>query len=122
MKNGSLFVLTLIAVGCAEPEPDHPIPLNQNRLIAQGGELSAVWFNREMMEPYSVPVFLFSPNSVSIITMRATLKDGRYDRLHERWNENSEFLMRGVFRDGERCNDWTVVQDGRVVTKPQAAS
>ena len=34
MKNGLPFVLTLIAVRCAEPEPDYPISLNQNRLIA----------------------------------------------------------------------------------------
>ena len=93
MKKALLFVLALIAVGCAEP-----IPRNLGDLVQQGEE---TWLDRETMRPYSGPVFRFLPNDTTRVQLSANLKDGKYDGPFEMYHENGQLQSRSTANMGE---------------------
>jgi hypothetical protein len=109
MKKTLLFVLALIAVGCAEPEPSpknasaaepEPTPRNLSDLVQQGDVL----LDGETMMPYSGPVFELHPdeqgdNQPQVVASRATLKNGVPVGLAETYNKRGQTIMRFVIGD-----------------------
>ena len=69
MKRTLLFVLALIAVGCAEP-----IPRNLDELSRQGPQ----YLDPETLEPYSGPAYRTSEDDSTEIVLRVNLRDGRF--------------------------------------------
>jgi hypothetical protein len=129
MKRTLLFVLALIAVGCADP-----IPRNLDGLVQQGD----TYLDRETMRPYSGPVFGLASDDTTRVQFSANLKDGKMDgpaenyhengQLREKgtyvageldgpfesYHENGQLWMRGTYNMGERCGEW--IEDGETVT------
>jgi len=121
MKRTLLFVLALIAVGCAEP-----IPRNLDGLVQQGD----TYLDRETMRPYSGPVFTLAPDDTTQVALSANLKDGKMDGPFERYHDNGQLSQKanyvagewhgpfedyysngplaykGTFNMGERCGEW----------------
>ena len=69
MKRTLLFVLALIAVGCAEP-----IPRNLDDLSMQGPQ----HLDPETLEPYSGPAYRMSEDDPTQIVLRVNLRYGRF--------------------------------------------
>ena len=93
MKKTLLFVLALIAVGCADP-----IPRNLDGLVQQGD----TYLDRETMRPYSGPVFSLAPDDTTRIQLSANLKDGQLDGPFERYRyENGQLSSKGIYVAGE---------------------
>jgi hypothetical protein len=128
MKKTLLFVLALIASGCAEP-----IPRNLADLVQQG----EVYLDRETMRPYSGPVFRFFPNDTTRVQLSGNLKDGKRDGPYEAYYENGQLngratyvagkwhgpyetyredglTWKGTYNMGEKCGEW--IEDGETVT------
>ena len=129
MKKTLLFVLALIAVGCAEP-----IPRNLDDLSRQGD----TYLDRETMRPYSGPVFNLAPDDTTRVLLSANLKDGKLDGPfesyyengqlkakstymagelggpYELYHENGQLRLRGTYDMGVKCGEW--IEDGETVT------
>ena len=69
MKRTLLFVLALIAAGCADP-----IPRNLDDLSWQGPQ----YLDPETLEPYSGPAFTMSEDDSTELVLRVNLRDGRF--------------------------------------------
>ena len=89
MKKTLLFVLALIASGCAESSPR-----NLDDLVQQGD----TYLDREMMRPHSGPVFRFFPNDTRRVGLSANLKDGKMDGPYESYYENGQLQSKGHLR------------------------
>jgi antitoxin component YwqK of YwqJK toxin-antitoxin module len=93
MKKTLLFVLALIAVGCAEP-----IPRNLDGLLQQGD----TYLDRETMRPYSGPVFDLAPDDTTRVQLSVNLKDGKMDGPYESYlYENGQLAYKGAYVAGE---------------------
>ena len=108
MKKALLFVLALIAVGCAEP-----IPRNLDDLSMQGPQ----YVDTETLEPYSGPAYRMSENDPTQIVLRVNLRDGRFHGLFEGYHEDGRLNERGNADMGEPCGEW-IYEDGETVTYP----
>jgi hypothetical protein len=98
MKRTLLFVLALIAVGCADP-----IPRNLDDLSMQGPQ----YLDPETLEPYSGPAYRMSEYDSTQILLRVNLRDGRFhgdfeDFDPERVGEGVSLYETGTYRDGQR--------------------
>ena len=98
MKKTLLFVLALIAVGCADP-----IPRNLDDLSIQGPQ----YLDPETLEPYSGPAYRMSEDDPTQIVLRVNLIDGRFhgdfeDFDPERVGEGVSLYETGTYRDGQR--------------------
>ena len=96
MKRTLLFVLALIAAGCAEP-----IPRNLDELPRQGPQ----YLDPETLEPYSGPAFRMSEDDPTQIVLRVNLRDGRFHGEFEDFEPEGFFggiYETGTYRDGQR--------------------
>ena len=93
MKRTLLFVLALIASGCADP-----IPRNLDDLVQQGD----TYLDRETMRPHSGPAFRFFPNDTTRIERRMNLKDGKRHGPYEEYRENGQLQLKTNYVAGER--------------------
>ena len=100
MKKALLFVLALIAAGCADP-----IPRNLDDLSMQGPQ----YLDPETLEPYRGPAYRMSEYDSTQIVLRVNLRDGRFHGDFEDF-EPDVFADRdslgiyetGTYRDGQR--------------------
>ena len=94
MKKTLLFVLALIAVGCAEP-----IPRNLDDLVQQG----EVYLDRETMRAYSGPVFQLFSDDTTTIQSAFTLRDGKRGEhgTDETYYENGQLRVKEIYVAGE---------------------
>ena len=96
MRRTLLFVLALIASGCADP-----IPRNLDDLVQQGD----TYLDRETMRPHSGPAFRFFPNDTTRIERRMNLKDGKRHGPYEEYRENGQLQLKTNYvareRDGQ---------------------
>ena len=95
MKKTLLFVLALIASGCAEP-----IPRNLDDLPRQGPQ----YVDRETLEPYSGPAYRMSEDDSTQIVLRVNLRDGRFHGDFEDFELEGDSLglyETGTYRDGQ---------------------
>jgi len=99
MKKTLLFVLALIAAGCAEP-----IPRNLDDLSMQGPQ----YLDPETLELYSGPAYRMSEYDSTQIVLRVNLRDGRF---HGDFEDFEDFEVEGdslgmyetgTYRDGQR--------------------
>ena len=93
MRRTLLFVLALIASGCADP-----IPRNLDDLVQQGD----TYLDRETMRPHSGPAFRFFPNDTTRIERRMNLKDGKRHGPYEEYRENGQLQLKANYVAGER--------------------
>ena len=98
MKKALLFVLFLIAVGCAEP-----IPRNLEDLSMQGPQ----YLDPETLEPYSGPAYRTSEYDSTQIVLRVNLRDGRFHGDFEDFEiegaaDSLGLYETGTYRDGQR--------------------
>ena len=93
MKRTLLFVLALIASGCADS-----IPKNLDSLAQQGD----TYLDRETRRPHSGPVFRFFPNDTTRIERRMNLKDGKRHGPYEEYRENGQLQLKANYVAGER--------------------
>jgi antitoxin component YwqK of YwqJK toxin-antitoxin module len=98
MKRTLLFVLALIAVGCADA-----IPRNLDDLSRQGLQ----YLDPETLEPYSGPACRMSEDDPTQIVLRFNLRNGRFhgdyeDFAPETYRLGSGFYETGTYRDGQR--------------------
>ena len=93
MKKALLFVLALVASGCADP-----IPRNLDDLVQQGD----TYLDRETMRPHSGPAFRFFPNDTTRIERRMKLKDGKRHGPYEEYRENGQLQLKTNYVAGER--------------------
>jgi antitoxin component YwqK of YwqJK toxin-antitoxin module len=98
MKKALLFVLVLIAVGCAEP-----IPRNLEDLSMQGPQ----YLDPETLEPYSGPAYRTSEYDSTQIVLRVNLRDGRFHGDFEDFEiegaaDSLGLYETGTYRDGQR--------------------
>ena len=96
MKRTLLFVLGLIAAGCAEP-----IPRNLDNLSMQGPQ----YLDPETLEPYSGPAYRRSEDDSTQIVLRVNLRDGRFHGDFEDREPEGFFggiYETGTYRDGQR--------------------
>ena len=98
MKKTLLFVLALIASGCAEP-----IPRNLDDLSMQGPQ----YLDPETLEPYSGPAYRMSEDDSTQIVLRANLRDGRFHGDFENFAPEAVegglgLYQTGTYRDGQR--------------------
>ena len=99
MKRTLLFVLALIAVGCAEP-----IPRNLDDLSMQGPQ----YLDPETLEPYSGPAYRMSEDDSTQIVLRVNLRDGRFHGDFEDFEPEAVvdgslgIYQTGTYRDGQR--------------------
>ena len=143
MKKTLLFVLALIAVGCAEP-----IPRNLDELVQQGEYPNEVYLDPETLEPYSGPAYRMSEDDSTQIVLRvfypsgvfrgrATyengLQEGPYESYYENgeprnkinykagerdgpgesYYENGQLRQKGVWNMGEACGEWIIEGEAR---------
>ena len=117
MKRTLLFVLALIASGCADPPSDtqggsgpaEPIPRNLDGLVQQGD----TYLDRETMRPYSGPVFDLASDDTTRVQFSANLKDGKFDGPYEYYSENGQLQARGAWNMDEPCGEWMVEGEAR---------
>ena len=100
MKKTLLLALALIAVGCAEPEPN---PRNLDELSRQGPQ----YLDPETLEPYSGPAFRMSEYDSTELVLRVNLRDGRLHGDFEDFDpegaaEEDSLYQTGTYRDGQR--------------------
>ena len=93
MKRTLLFVLALVASGCADP-----IPRNLDGLVQQGD----TYLDRETMRPYSGPVFELASDDTTRVQFISNLKDGKYDGPLESYYENGQLSQKGTYVAGKR--------------------
>jgi len=98
MKKTLLFVLGLIASGCADP-----IPRNLDDLPMQGPQ----YLDSETLEPYSGSAHRMSVYDSTVIALRVNLRDGRFHGDFEDFEpENAArglgLYQKGTYRDGQR--------------------
>ena len=98
MKKALLFVLVLIAVGCAEP-----IPRNLEDLSMQGPQ----YLDPDTLEPYSGPAYRTSEYDSTQIVLRVNLRDGRFHGDFEDFEiegaaDSLGLYETGTYRDGQR--------------------
>jgi antitoxin component YwqK of YwqJK toxin-antitoxin module len=98
MKKALLFVLVLIAVGCAEP-----IPRNLEDLSMHGPQ----YLDPETLEPYSGPAYRTSEYDSTQIVLRVNLRDGRFHGDFEDFEiegaaDSLGLYETGTYRDGQR--------------------
>ena len=98
MKKTLLFVLALVAVGCADP-----IPRNLDDLSIQGPQ----YLDPETLEPYSGPAYRMSEDDPTQIVLRVNLRDGRFHGDFEDFDpegaaEEDSLYQTGTYRDGQR--------------------
>ena len=91
MKKALLFVLALIAVGCADP-----IPRNLDDLSMQGPQ----YLDPETLEPYSGPAFRLSEDDSRELVLRVNLRDGRFQGDFEVFYPSGVFGGRGTYENG----------------------
>jgi hypothetical protein len=103
MKKALLFVLALIAVGCADP-----IPKNLDGLVQQGD----TYLDRETMRPYSGPVFRLAPDDTTRVWLSANLKDGKMDGPYESYHESGQLRTKATYVAGELDGpgEWSLTQ------------
>ena len=95
MKKTLLFVLALIASGCAEP-----IPRNLDDLPMQGPQ----YLDPETLEPYSGPAYRMSEDDPTEIVLRVNLRDGRFHGDFEDFaleGDSQGLYQTGTYRDGQ---------------------
>jgi antitoxin component YwqK of YwqJK toxin-antitoxin module len=96
MKKTLLFVLALIASGCAEP-----IPRNLDDLPMQGPQ----YLDPETLEPYSGPAYrMSSEDDPTEIVLRVNLRDGRFHGDFEDFaleGDSQGLYQTGTYRDGQ---------------------
>ena len=95
MKKTLLFVLALIASGCAEP-----IPRNLDDLLMQGPQ----YLDPETLEPYSGPAYRMSEDDPTEIVLRVNLRDGRFHGDFEDFaleGDSRGLYQTGTYRDGQ---------------------
>jgi antitoxin component YwqK of YwqJK toxin-antitoxin module len=98
MKKTILFVLVLIASGCADP-----IPRNLDDLSMQG----PLYLDLETLEPYSGPAYRMSEYDSTRAVLRVNLRDGKFHGDFEDFEpENAArglgLYQTGTYRDGQR--------------------
>ena len=96
MKKTLLFVLALIATGCADP-----IPRNLDDLSRQGPQ----YLDPETLEPYSGPAYRRSEDDSTQIVLRVNLRDGRFHGDFEDFELAGDSLglyQTGTYRDGQK--------------------
>jgi len=96
MKKTLLFVLALIATGCADPTPR-----NLDDLSMQGPQ----YLDSETLEPYSGPAYRMSEDDSTEIVLRVNLRDGRFHGDFEDFELAGDSLglyQTGTYRDGQR--------------------
>ena len=91
MKKALLFVLALIAVGCADP-----IPRNLDDLSMQGPQ----YLDPETLEPYRGPAYRMSEDDSTQIVLRVNLRDGRFHGDFEVFYPSGVFGGRGTYENG----------------------
>ena len=95
MKKTLLFVLALIASGCAEP-----IPRNLDDLLMRGPQ----HLDPETLEPYSGPAYRMSEDDPTEIVLRVNLRDGRFHGDFEDFaleGDSQGLYQTGTYRDGQ---------------------
>jgi len=97
MKKTLLFVLALIAVGCADP-----IPRDLDDLSRQGPQ----YLNPETLEPYSGPAYRTSEDDPTEIVLRVNLRDGRLHGDYQDFElegvaDSLGLYQTGTYRDGQ---------------------
>ncbi len=96
MKKTLLFVLALMAVGCADP-----IPRNLDDLSMRGPQ----YLDPETLEPYSGPAYRMSEDDSTQIVLRVNLRNGRFHGDFEDFAPEGFFgriYETGTYRDGQR--------------------